>query len=445
MTEPGPPPSIQGMRVLLGPGDTASFATRLARALADQGAQCWVVDLARHKYSASPDKLGKAQLWSPRLTTLVTGLSNAGKPAPAIGSLLKTIGQLLAFAWSLVRVDAYVLVSSRSLLPGYLDLPIYKLLGKRVIRIFLGTDSRPRYMTGWHLDAVDPGKQQDACAKLAERVRRQRGRVRKMSRYADVVVDNPLCGHYQSKPYINWFHVGFPHDPAFYAGATSETTAHQPLNRPVRVLHSPSNPKVKGTEQIESVIEKLKAQGHPIEYTRITGMPREEVIRHLKQCDLVIDQLYSDSPMAGFASEAAAFGKPVIVGGYGWEQLQSRLGEDMPANLLCLPNELEADLESLLQDITGQDIGKQAYDFLNGYWHHKSVASRFAALLTGNAIDDRWWVDPATIDYWQGLGATDEHRMDVIKALVQQQGIDALGLEPGQTVRQTIRSMTEGV
>jgi len=431
------------MRVLLGPGDTASFPTRLARALADQGANCWVVNFIPHRYSAGAGKLGKARLWGAGVAHLASRLSAGGAIGRALAEVIKGIGQFIVFLWALVRVDAIVFVSSRSLLPGYLDLPIYRLLGKRVIRIFLGTDARPRYMTGWHPDVIDQAKRDAACHQLARRVKRQRARVRFMSRFADIVVDNPLCGHYQQRPYINWFDVGFPHDPAFDEPAEAEAAEPAKPQAAVSVLHSPSNPKVKGTEQIEAVIDRLKNQGVEIAYTRITGMPRDKVIKHLKRCDLVIDQLYSDSPMAGFASEAAAYGKLVIVGGYGWETLEARLGEYMPTNLLCRPDELETTLASAINERQASDIGQRAQAFLNGYWHHAVVAQRFAALLTGQGIDDTWWVDPATIDYWQGLGATDVHRMAVIKALVETCGIDALGLAPDQAVYRTIASWTE--
>lgn len=431
------------MRVLLGPGDTASFPTRLARALADQGADCRVVNFIPHRYSAGAGKLGKAKLWGKGLASFASRLNAGGPVGQALAELIKGLGQFVVFLWALVRVDAIVFVSSRSLLPGYIDLPIYRLLGKRVIRIFLGTDSRPRYMTGWHPDVVDEAKQGEACKKLARRVRRQRARVRLMSRFADVVVDNPLCGHYQERPYINWFHVGFPHDPAFISAGDPETVDISPNTLP-RVLHSPSNPRVKGTEQIEAVIDKLKKEGVEIAYTQITGMKHAQVLDNLKQCDLVIDQLYSDSPMAGFASEAVACGKPVIVGGYGWDTLEEQLGEHMAPNLLCVPDDLEETIRQALDDPQrAKVVGEQAYAFMNSYWHQNEVAKRFAHVLTGRGIPDSWWVDPTTIDYWQGLGATDEHRMAVIKALVQTCGIKALGLDPEQTVYRTIDSWTE--
>jgi glycosyltransferase involved in cell wall biosynthesis len=431
------------MRVLLGPGDTASFPTRLARALADRGARCWVVNFVPHQYSAGASKLGKAKLWGAGLSRLASRLNRGNMLGRILAEAIKGVGQFIVFLWALVRADAIVFVSSRSLLPGYLDLPIYRLLGKRTIRIFLGTDARPRYMTGWHPKVIDETSCDTACRKLARRVRRQRARVRFMSRFASVVVDNPLCGHYQQQPYVNWFHVGFPYDPAFVADGETAIIDKQ-SDDVTRILHSPSNPKVKGTAQIEQAIQSLEREGMAIEYTRITGMPHQQVLDHLRRCDLVVDQLYSDSPMAGFASEAVAFGKPVVVGGYGWQNLQDRLGDQMPPNLLCKPKDLEQTLREAIKDTANaQSVGQSARQFMLGYWSAGSVANRFAALLTSGDIPDHWWVDPKTIDYWQGLGATDEHRMAVIKALVETCGIKALGLHPEQTVYRTIDSWTE--
>ena len=40
------------------------------------------------------------------------------------------------------------------------------------------------------------------------------------------------------------------------------------------------------------------------------------ILAELARCDFVIDQLYSDYPLPGLATEAAWFGKPTVVGGY---------------------------------------------------------------------------------------------------------------------------------
>ena len=89
-----------------------------------------------------------------------------------------------------------------------------------------------------------------------------------------------------------------------------------------RILHAPSNPNFKGTEEIRNTIKCLKNENIDFEYIEITNASNEKVLAELKACDLVIDQLYSDTPMATLAAEAAYCGKPTIVGGYGFEELK---------------------------------------------------------------------------------------------------------------------------
>ncbi len=54
----------------------------------------------------------------------------------------------------------------------------------------------------------------------------------------------------------------------------------------------------------------------------LTGRPNREVIVDLSKCDFVIDQIYSDTLMIGFACDAASLGTASIVRGYGLEELK---------------------------------------------------------------------------------------------------------------------------
>src|SRR6185295_19709065 len=119
----------------------------------------------------------------------------------------------------------------------------------------------------------------------------------------------------------------------------------------LRILHAPSLPAAKGTPQIRMVIDKLHERGFEFEYIEVIGKPHGEVIRELAACDFVIDQIYSDTPMPGFATEAAFMAKPAIVGGYGLKTLDSILPADqIPPSFVCHPSELEQAVEKLIVD-----------------------------------------------------------------------------------------------
>ena len=98
-------------------------------------------------------------------------------------------------------------------------------------------------------------------------------------------------------------------------------------NRKLRIVHAPSDPKVKGTEYVIKAVEELKNEGYKIELDLVKNMPHQEAVEHYKRADIVVDQL-----LVGwygvFAIECMALGKPVCV--YIREDLKSYLPTPRP-------------------------------------------------------------------------------------------------------------------
>lgn len=417
------------LRILVGPIDTASFPSRLGRCLAEKGCRVWVLNTSAHRYHATTDRLGLARPVASSAFRLLRILEDRGTGGIVLGGSLKPFLIFGIFLWSLFAIDAVVFVSGRSLIRGYWDLWIYRLLGKRVVRVFLGSDSRPKYLSGPHDQVLDSVSERKACRELAARVRRQQKRIARMSAWSDVVIENPLCGHFQVKPFVNWFCVGFPHDPGFFEpnDATTDDASKQAENVRFKILHCPSNPRIKGTDRVDSIMDRLQSDGMEIDYVRITGMPHHVVLQHLRTCDFVIDELYSDTPMAGFASEAAACGRAVLVAGYGWEALRTSVPEEfVPPNLCITPDDFETALPDLIRDQQRyRQTGKEVLRFINDCWHSSAVAERFIRILAGD-IPDHWWVQSEQVGYWQGLGTTQDHREQVLRRFLNNEGLKAL-------------------
>lgn len=86
---------------------------------------------------------------------------------------------------------------------------------------------------------------------------------------------------------------------------------NEKVDNTIKILHAPNHMSIKGTEFIEMAIEKLKNEGYDIDYCRIQKVSNEEVIKKIKEADIVIDQLVMGW-YAMFAMEAMACAKPCV-------------------------------------------------------------------------------------------------------------------------------------
>jgi hypothetical protein len=174
----------------------------------------------------------------------------------------------------------------------------------------------------------------------------------------------------------------------------------------VRFLHAPSRSGDKGTDRIRDAVDAVRASGVELELRVVTGRPNAEVLAAIRGCDVVIDQLYSDTPMAALAAEAAALGRPVIVGGYGWDALRAAAADEAPPPThLCHPDELSEAIRLLATDAAYRtDLGRRARRFLETRWAAERVGERYLALLRGET-PAAWWFDPAAVAYVHGAGA----------------------------------------
>jgi hypothetical protein len=187
---------------------------------------------------------------------------------------------------------------------------------------------------------------------------------------------------------------------------------------------------VKGTSQIIEILTRLRNKGHEIELVQIQGMPNEVVLQELARCDFIVDQLYSDSPMAAFATEAALFGKPAVVGGYFAEGIEKCIEPaDFPPSLYVEPDDLEMAIERLIVDTEFRlRLGKQARQFVLTRWCPMGVAGRYLQLLNDDIPSD-WWCDPDRVDYLSGCGLPRVRSKLLVGLLLKHYGASALQVQ----------------
>jgi len=81
--------------------------------------------------------------------------------------------------------------------------------------------------------------------------------------------------------------------------------------KPLRVLHAPNHRAIKGTAVVESLVQRLRTEGLPIELVIVQKMPNHELKKLVQEVDVVIEQLVIGW-YGMFALEAMASAKPVL-------------------------------------------------------------------------------------------------------------------------------------
>lgn len=325
---------------------------------------------------------------------------------------------LLLFGICLFKYDAFIFYFNRTFSKKWLDLPILKFFGKKIIFVYVGGDSRPLY-----LNRVKPDLLKEDVQNLIKATAEQKAKLLWAEKYADYIVNWPPQAHFNERPFIHGALLGLARQLSVPPEA-----AERAQTRPVRILHAPSQAG-KGSELIRALVGRLKEKGRELEYVEISGQPNEVVLRELAECDFVIDQAYSDTPLAGFATEAAFFGKPAVVGGYFADQVGHWLNsEDIPPSLYVFPDDLEEALDKMIVDRQFRlELGAKARRYAESRCRPAVVAAQYARLVNGDAPES-WLRDPARLTYLYGVFMPKERVRETVAAIIEAGGVEALQL-----------------
>jgi len=427
------------MRVFVGPLEVAGIGLGLVQGLREGGTAADLVCAYGHRYAYGDDVPPGwlARVWM-RLGRWRVALPRRRLLAKASAFALQQIVGWFVLVWAMRRYDAFVFLYGETITNTRVELALLRAAGKRVVVVFVGSDSRPPYIDGGLFPADRPFD-----ARAAQRAtRRQQLKVARLERAATVCVNAPAAAHFHRRRFVNWFALGIPrHVPTSPAGAPGDATAAAT----VRLLHSPSLPVLKGTAQIRACVERLRAKGLDVDLVTIEGRPNAEVLQALRDCDLVLDQLYSDTPMAGFATEAASLGRPVLVGGYRAEGAARDLaGLPLPPSCFVPPERFEAVLEHLVRDRAAREaLGAAAQAFVRAHWTPAATAQRLLRMLRGD-VPQAWWCDPARVDYLHGCGLSESTAREHVRVLVERCGPAALQLDDKPALRQAFIDFAAG-
>lgn len=232
----------------------------------------------------------------------------------------------------------------------YIELNLIKSLGKKIFVLYQGDDARQgdfisknfniniasRVSTSYYNKRSDELKKSQICT---------------FTKYADKIYSlNPDLLYVL--PYWAKF---LPYSNISPEEVLPNYTAY--INRPLRVAHAPSHRDVKGTDIILSAINRINHDRTFIELELVENMPNIQALEVYKTVDVVIDQLFAGW-YGGFAVEAMALGKPVIV--YirmdDLKFVPQEMVEDMP--FICsTPYDIEQTLQEVVK-LNNSDLHK---------------------------------------------------------------------------------------
>jgi glycosyltransferase involved in cell wall biosynthesis len=420
--------------VFIGLREIAGYFSNLKRGFEELGVKCTLLDLA-----GNPSRYDNGQnpLWVRWLSGTASALGVHFARSFVLRFIWLTVFQslfsIVAFVIAVVRYDVFIL-GGNSTFFFFLELPLLRLLGKKVIYVFLGSDSRPIYLNG----AAYKGEGNVLVVKAGTWV--QKRVVRVIESLATACINHPPQAYFHERPFISVLYIGLP-----YAGPTRppEAIVPVPIGQPVQIIHIPSKAGPKGSDRFRAIIERLKLR-HEIEYTEMSGITNSEVLKIITQADFALDEFFSDSPMAVFATECAFHSVPVVVGSYYASEIENDYArEDLPPSMFVHPDNMEQAIEKMIVDTRfRQDLGRAAYTFVSTRWKARDVAARYLQIVDGTSPPAAWY-DPYRLRYVHGAGLHEDELRTNIKQFTKGGDTSSLMLNDKPEVIRALITQTD--
>jgi len=274
---------------------------------------------------------------------------------------------------------------------------------------------------------------------LLKMIQERQAQINIIENNVDIFINAPAQAQLNKKKFISLSYIGIPIE-FESCNEESEAKAYDEDNK-VRILHAASTVGCRGTKQFRQCIIELQKK-YEIEYVELTGVPNSKVIEEIIKCDFVLDELWSDMPLATFASEAAYYGKPAIVCGYFSEYYRKYYPRgSCPPSMFVLPKDLYCAVEKMIcnQELR-EELGYKAKKFVRKYMNSKAVARRFYKAINGE-IDDIWIIDPLEIGYIEGYGVDKEMQKKIVKEMYDKCGIEKMGTKGNPLLTERILNM----
>lgn len=173
----------------------------------------------------------------------------------------------------------------------------------------------------------------------------------------------------------------------FYPYDTSELPVKKERSSDeIKIVHSPTNRKYKGTELIVSVIEKVKKE-RKIEFLLMENVERSKLLEIKSECDISIDQVGGTMGGTGYGKaglETLAMGIPTIT------NMTKEYADWLPENPFVVGNNFNELYKSLMELIDNEnariEIGKNGIAWIDKYHSFDGVNKKLKQLYIQNGI-----------------------------------------------------------
>ncbi|OHA07298.1 MAG: hypothetical protein A2934_00415 [Candidatus Sungbacteria bacterium RIFCSPLOWO2_01_FULL_47_10] len=273
--------------------------------------------------------------------------------------LKQTLVRLSVFLRVVNSFDIYHFHFAETLLPLFFDLPILKLLGKKIVFEYHGSEIRPpfKYSNDYKL-----------LTKIKITLNQLRIKIfARLFADAEVVTTPDLLAYAPSAKFI----------PAAIDDYWLSFSIKIPNKRgKAIIIHAPTSRKIKGSSYLILAIEKLQKEGLQVELDLVEELPLKEIRIHFERADIAVDQL-----LIGwyglFAAEMMALGKPVVC--YVQDDLK-KYAPGLPIVSVNTGNLVEV-LRKLVKDVKMREtLGRRGPQFVREFHSSEVVARRFIEL-----------------------------------------------------------------
>ncbi|MFN4028688.1 MAG: glycosyltransferase [Acidovorax temperans] len=283
----------------------------------------------------------------------------------------------------------------KALLVHFDDLFWLRFIRRKIIFLYCGSDSRPAWIDG----AIAHSVPNYDAKTLAEISKNNAENNIGIERAASYIISNVFSSYFFTRQAISLQAIG-------NAAHIPSKPKPPPMRKAPVIVHAPSRSDAKGTAEIVRCIEELRAEGLEMTLIILQGKNNSEILEALDNCDFVIDQLYSDLPLATFASEAAGYGKPSIVGTYipSSEYATAYGVHGVPPSAICHPDDLKAAVRTMVCDVEKRvRLGLDAREYVQRVLSPEIVAQRYIKLFRGE-VPREWIFDPKSISIAPPVG-----------------------------------------